>query len=131
MCFALLEVSLATPFVSVFASQKTVLEADQRWLKGPVPWNPGRGKPELPSWPAHLHVRVAPLFPKTQFSKLQDAYHKNLPSSPCWLSLLFSVSTLRDSPGLGAPVATTTCCLFTWLSNPGFTSNPSRLRHWG
>lgn len=122
MCHTLLGVSLATPFFSMFASQKTVLKADQRWLKGPMPWNPGRGKPELPSWLSHLHVQVASLFPKAQFSKLQDAYHKNIPSSPCWLSLLFSISKLRDSPGLGAPVAATTCCLFTWLFNPGFTS---------
>lgn len=122
MCHALLEVSLATPFVSMFASQKMVLKADQRWLKGPMPWNPGRGKPELPSWLSHLRVGVASLFPKAQFSKLQDTYFQNLPNSPCGLSLLFSVSKLRDSPGLRDPVATTTCCLFTWLSIPGFIS---------
>lgn len=122
MCHTLLGSSLAAPFASMFASQKRVLEAGQRWLKGPIPLSLGRGQLELPSWQSHLHVGVASLLPKTRFPKLEDAYNITFPAVHGGLPLLFAVCKLRDSSDLGAPVAMACFCLFPCLFCSGFIS---------
>lgn len=72
-------------FVSMFASQKSVLKAVHR-VEGSYGFELSleRGKLELISRLSHLYVGMASLFPKTQFPKLQDAH--TLPSSPRWVA---------------------------------------------